>query len=161
MAEMNWEENPEISIAYQELDITCRKPTTEELVLAREIVSKSNFAELQIDDEGLKQIYAREQVLLNEYPDAIGFPVQVFKIGNCAFGGLGGEFFASTGLWLKANTTQQHYFTISMANGNCGYVPPAAAFEKGGYETWRSRTSYLEEQAATLIQEQVVRMINE
>jgi hypothetical protein len=69
--------------------------------------------------------------------------VQAIKIGRGRIGGLAGEFFAETGLWLKKQISETNYFTITLANGYTGYVPPAHEIELGGYETWRCRTSYL------------------
>ena len=159
MEQLQWEENPKLAVEYQELPISCRKPSSDELENAKKVVATSDYENLEVNDEGLKRIYAREQLLLNEYPATINFPVQAIKIGNGVIGGLAGEIFASTGLWLKANGKRAHYFTISMANGNCGYVPPPEEFEKGGYETWRSRTSYLEKNAATLLQNKLLQLI--
>ena len=156
--ELKWEENPKLAVEYQELPITSRKPNADELEKAKKIVANSNYENLEINIDGLKRIYAREQLLLNEYPETINFPIQAIRIGNTIIGGLAGEIFASTGLWLKGNCKQANYFTISMANGNCGYVPPPEEHEKGGYETWRSRTSYLEKNAATLIQNKLIEL---
>lgn len=159
LGQVIWEENPKLTVEYQELAINRRKSSTKELEDARKIVASSNYENLEINDEGLSRIYAREQLLLNEYPDIIHFPVQAIKIGSGVIGGLGGEIFASTGLSLKEKCNITNYFTISMANGNCGYVPPTEEFEKGGYETWRSRTSYLEENAITLIENKLLNLI--
>lgn len=160
LSKIEWEEEPLLSIAYEELLIKVRKPSSEELEKAKKIVTESNYENLDVNEEGLRSIYAREQVLLNELPDELPFPVQAIKIGNGIIGGLGGEIFAETGLWLKANSVIQNYFTIGLANGNCGYVPPAHEFELGGYETWRSRTSKLEEHAEEIIRNKQLELIN-
>ena len=39
--------------------------------------------------------------MLNEFADTIHFAIQALKIGDATIGGLGGEIFAETGLWLK------------------------------------------------------------
>jgi neutral ceramidase len=161
LSTFEWQTNPDLAIAYQEISLTTRKPNAEELITAKKVVATSNYESLVIDDGGLKKLYAREQVLLNEYPESISFPIQVFKIGKGTIGGLGGEIFAETGLNIKKHQLTDNYFTISMANGNCGYVPTAAAFENGGYETWRSRTSYLQKDAANILQETLLAMINQ
>jgi hypothetical protein len=107
----------------------------------------------------MQALYAREQIMLNEYPDTLDFPVQAIKIGEGVIGALGGEFFSETGLTLKKNAGFPHYFTITMANGYVGYVPPAHELEKGGYETWRCRTSCLEEKAESIIREKLLKFI--
>ena len=142
---IQWMSAPELSTEYIELDIEIRKPSQVELDAARELVSTTDYRSIkQVDTDNLERIYAREQVLLNEFADVISFPVQALKIGSLIIGGLGAEIFAETGLSLKRSCNKNKYFTISLANGNAGYIPPAHEFTKGGYETWRCRTSHLE-----------------
>ena len=140
---IEWETDPVLCVKYDELAVPVRKPTGEELEAAKEIIVTTDYEKVEANEDGLKRLYAREQVLLNEYPDIVAFPLQVIKIGSGFIGALGGEFFAETGLWLKENISQDKYFTITMANGYFGYVPPEHEIEAGGYETWRCRTSYL------------------
>lgn len=140
---IEWETDPLLSVRYEEIAVPVRKPTSYELESAKEIIATTDYEKVEANEDGLKRLYAREQVLLNEYPDIVALPLQAIKIGSGVIGGLGGEFFAETGLWLKENISQNKYFTITMANGYYGYVPPAHEIEQGGYETWRCRTSYL------------------
>lgn len=159
---IQWDANPAISSAYLEVETAIRKPSGPELNAAKEIVSGTDYRSIKnVDADILKRIYAREQVLLNEFPDVITFPVQAIKIGNGIIGGLGGEIFAATGLSLKSSAGDTPYFTISLANGNAGYVPPAHEFEKGGYETWRCRTSHLEHNAESKIRNILASFIEE
>jgi hypothetical protein len=159
---LQWETDPELSSRYVEIDVPVRKPSATELEDAKKIVADSDYRAIRIvDAENLKKIYAREQVLLNEFPDMISFPVQAIKIGNCFIGGLGGEIFAETGLSLKRLKNERKYFTISLANGNAGYIPPAREFELGGYETWRCRTSHLAENAEGMIRNTLKQLIEE
>lgn len=139
----DWQINPALSAQYTEVVTGVRKPSADELEAAKEIVAESYYENIQqVDRDALRRVYAREQVLLNEYPDTNVFPVQALQIGDVQIGALGAEFFAETGLKLKQNRSS--YFTITMANGYIGYVPPAHEIERGGYETWRCRTSFLE-----------------
>lgn len=155
---IEWETNPFLSARYEEIAVPVRKPSSQELESAKEVIMTSDFEKVEANKEGLKRLYAREQVLLNEYPDAVLFPLQAIRIGSGIIGGLGGEFFAETGLWLKEKAGTK-YFTITMANGYFGYVPPTHDIEKGGYETWRCRSSFLNSESEirnkllTLIQE--------
>jgi neutral ceramidase len=160
LSEIEWEKDPLLSIAYEELLIKVRKPSIQETETAKKIITESNYEKLEVNEEGLRSLYAREQVLLNELPDELSFPMQTIKIGSGIIGGLGGEIFAETGLWLKSNSPIKNYFTIGLANGNCGYVPPAHEFELGGYETWRSRTSKLVENAEEIIRNKQLELIN-
>jgi neutral ceramidase len=107
----------------------------------------------------MTKIYAREQSLLNEYPDVSVSKVQALKIGNLIIGALGGEFFAETGLWLKENIKGCNYFSIGLANSYDGYIVPAHEIEKGGYETWRARSSYLETGAESKIKKELLNLV--
>lgn len=159
---VEWENDASLSVQYAELSVNIRRPTTKELNIARNLTSETRYDHLVMkesshtgNEDAFRRIYAREQVLLNEYPDTILFPIQVIKIGEGIIGGLGGEFFAETGLWLKENNKVKNYFTICLANGYTGYVPPAHEFDLGGYETWRCRSSYLEKDAENIIRNEL------
>ncbi|HRN55196.1 MAG TPA: hypothetical protein PLL71_02020, partial [Agriterribacter sp.] len=73
-------------------------------------------------------------------------------------GALGGEFIAETGLSLKRSANTNKYFTITMANGYIGYVPPAHEIEKGGYETWRCRSSHVKEDGEGIVRKALYEM---
>lgn len=145
---ITWQTNPSLSVLYHELPVGTRKPTPAEVIAAQKIVAESAYENFNPNGENaLSQLFAREQVLLNTYPDTILFPLQVIQIGNAMIGALGGEFFAETGMALKESSSAPHYFTITLANGFVGYVPPAHEMGRGGYEAWRCRTSFLVEDA--------------
>ncbi len=154
-----WDENPSLQIEYNEIEVVVSKPTLAELDAAKEIVQQNDYGTLTIDESGIRSIYAREQLLLNEYPDTSITKVQAIGIGKLIIGTLGGEFFAETGLWLKANMKGLNYFTISFANSYDGYVAPAHEFERGGYETWRARSSYLKAGSEEIIRNELLKLL--
>ncbi|WP_262245750.1 hypothetical protein [Parapedobacter soli] len=148
LSDMHWEEAPVLEANYTDLLIGTRKPTAAELTTAERIVSETDYENITFGEPNFfKQVYAREQVLLSKFADERLFPIQGFRIGSGAIGALGGEFFSETGLNLKARWPDEKYFTVCLANDYVGYVPPAHELEKGGYECWRCRTSYLVENA--------------
>jgi len=158
--EIIWENNPVLAALYDTVTVATRKPAAAELEHAKQRVAQTAYENIEVNEEGLKSIYAREQVLLNEYPDQLGCQVQALRIGAGVIGGLAGEFFAGTGLWLKAQSPVR-YFTISLANGNVGYVPPAHEMVQGGYETWRCRISCLELAAEDIIRKRLLQLIQQ
>lgn len=85
----------------------------------------------------------------------------MIQLGNILIGGLAGEFFAETGLSLKQKSPVKNYFTIGLANGNRGYVPPEHEIRKGGYETWRCRASCLELNAEKIVREKLLKILNQ
>jgi neutral ceramidase len=158
---VEWDTDPALAVQYDEITLNLRKPSSDELAAAERIVIESSYENMQVNDDTLHRLYAREQVLLNDLPDVLEFPVQAIKIGKGIIGGMGGEIFAETGLWLKENSPAKAYFTIGLANGNAGYVPPQHELERGGYETWRSRTSKLEKGSEAIIKIRLLKLINE
>ena len=157
----DWENTPALKISYGQIEAGVQKPSMKELEAAKETIKASDYDVLATDESGMIKIYAREQVLLNNYPDPAVSTVQAFKIGNLKIGALGGEFFAETGLWLKEKMKGCNYFTITLANSYDGYIVPAHEIEMGGYETWRARSSYLEPGAENRIRIELLRLLNE
>ncbi|MEC3878583.1 hypothetical protein [Parapedobacter sp. 10938] len=161
LPEIHWEEAPVLEANYIDLLVGTRKPTAAELATAERIVSETDYESITFGEPNFfKQVYAREQVLLSGVPDEKLFPIQSFRIGSGAIGGLGGEFFSETGLQLKSVGPTDKYFTVCLANDYVGYVPPGQELEKGGYECWRCRTSYLaadaEEKIRSVLEQQLV-----
>jgi neutral ceramidase len=157
---VSWELNPALAVQFTELELGIRKPSATELAKATQIViDTENYNHLDLSPESMVKIYAREQVLLNEYPETSVSAIQAIKIGNLIIGALGGEFFAETGLWLKQQTADKNYFTICLANTYDGYILPSHEIEKGGYESWRARSSYLEVEAESKIRNELLGMI--
>lgn len=159
LSTISWEENPVLKVKYTDLSVDVRKPSAEELEKAKHIVENTDYETIVLDNEGYEQVYAREQVLLAEFPDEKMFPVQSFRIGDGVIGALGGELFSETGLALKRVFPDQKYFTICLANDYVGYVPPAHELQRGGYECWRCRTSHLEESAEEKIKEVLIEQL--
>jgi neutral ceramidase len=141
-----WEDQPRLAALLEDLSLRRRMPTEIELESARKIIAKGGLENLVPNAEGWVKLYAREQLLLAEFPTDLALPIQCFQVGEGRIGALPGEIFASTGLRIK-KTLDGPYFTISLANGNVGYIPPAKDLDMGGYETWRCRISNLSQEA--------------
>lgn len=132
-----------LGVASTELTVRVRKPTAAELERARGILRGRDRMALRTWPE----FYAREQILLADYPDELSLPLQVFRVGDVAIAQWPGEIFAVTGLDLKRRSPVKALFNISLANGWFGYIPPPGQHALGSYETWRGRTSPLETNA--------------
>jgi len=155
-----WSEHADLRIAYEEIALNIRKPSKEELDRSEKLLAEQGFENLSIDHHGLSMIYAREQLLLNEYPDTHTAAIQAIKIGNQLIGALGGEIFSETGLWLKAQFPNTNYFTICLANTYDGYVPPTKELARGGYETWRARSSFLDGHAEEKLRSTLKKLVD-
>ncbi len=124
-----------------ECEVTTRRPNQEEIAAARAFLGvRSDLASWQDN-------YAREQLLLAEWPANVSMPMQVFRIGGVSVAAWPGEIFAASGLELKQRSSHKPLFNVGLANGWYGYIPPPEQYRYGAYETWRMRTSPLETNA--------------
>jgi neutral ceramidase len=140
-----------LAALQSEVILGVRKPTPAEVELARAVV----------DAEGpvmksRQAIYARETVLLAGYPSQVSLILQAVRVGDLVVAAIPAEPFAEIGLELKRRSPFPATFTVSLANGYNGYLPTAEQHRLGGYETWRARSSYLEEEAAAKITETIL-----
>ncbi|SEJ73826.1 hypothetical protein SAMN05192553_11084 [Cyclobacterium xiamenense] len=158
---LRWESDPELSYRYEAVPVNRRLPDNAAIQQAKELVAAADFERLIPNPEGLPFLYAREQVLLAQFAKVATCPVQLFSIGSGRIGALAGEVFAETGLQIKRAKGGRPYFTIGLANGNLGYLPPARELERGGYETWRCRISNLDGEAEEVLRMKLINWISD
>jgi neutral ceramidase len=140
-----------------ELELGVRRPGSEELRRARQIVAAAKGPAMQTQPE----IYARETLLLADYPEKVPVLVQGLRIGDLGIGAIPCEVFVEIGLELKKKSALQPVFIVSLANGYNGYLPTVEHHRLGGYETWRARSSYLEVEAAPRIVDRLLTLLSE
>jgi len=144
---LSWETDANLEVLYQDISLNKRLISPDLLKESYAILAKTDYEAVTYTDE----------VLLESFPQQIFLPVQCFRIGHILLGGLGGEFFSASGKALKQES--DFYFSICLANDYVGYVPPANEFINGGYETWRCRSSFLEENAERRVVANMLSMI--
>jgi hypothetical protein len=146
--------------AETELPLKVRKPGEEDLARADEVLKTTPPGQDgQYSD--MRAAYARESVLLADYPDEVPVKLQVHRIGELSIATIPCEVFVEIGLELKRRTPFERHFTVSLANGYNGYLPTDEQHKLGGYETWRARSSYLETTAASKITSRLVSMLKQ
>ncbi len=155
-----WTNAAPVASAERDLALAVRKPGSADVDRARELLAKSPKNK---DGEYTERagIYARETVLMADYPAQVPVKLQAHRIGGLTIGAIPCEVFVEIGLELKATKPLGDHFTISLANGYNGYLPTAEHHALGGYETWRARSSYLETEAATKIAAELKTMLRE
>jgi hypothetical protein len=134
-----------------------RSTPKDEVERAKFILSQAKGMNL----EGVEQIYARETVMLNEYPPYIETLLQAIKIGELGIATSPCETFVETGLVIKAESPLKPTFTIELANDYGGYLPTAEHHALGGYETWRARSSFLEVEAEAKVRRELLKLLGE
>ncbi|MFO0906934.1 MAG: neutral/alkaline non-lysosomal ceramidase N-terminal domain-containing protein [Isosphaeraceae bacterium] len=140
-----------------ELQLGVRKPTAEEITRAESVVKRASGRALS----GLEEIYARETLLLQKYPDTVPVTIQALRVGEVGIVAIPCEVFVEIGLAIKQKSPLQPSFTIELANGYNGYLPTRAQHALGGYETWRARSSYLAVDAAEAIQTTAISLLEQ
>jgi neutral ceramidase len=144
-----------LAMVESETPLAVRRPSAERLAWARELWAKASAKEKQTRPE----IYARETILLGEYPATVRLKLQALRIGDLGIAAAPCEVFAETGLAIKRESALRPTFTIELANGYSGYLPTPRQHEWGGYETWPARSSLLEVQAETKIRAELLRLL--
>jgi neutral ceramidase len=137
-----------------EMRLGVRKAPQVDLQRAESILSATSFVL-----SSPQEIYARETVLLKDYPDDVDLVLQALRVGDVGIAAIPCEVFVEIGLDLKKHSPFKPSFTISLANGYNGYLPTVEHFQLGGYETWRARSSYLETNAAPKIYDAVLGLL--
>ena len=144
-----------ISTAETEVEMGVRRPSPEEVAAAKQ----------KLEDAGpgpysdSKVVYARETVLLNDYPAHVSAKLQAFRIGDLGIVSSPCETFVETGLAIKKDSPLPKTFCIELANGYNGYLPTPEHHNLGGYETWRARSSYVNPTAEPLVRETLIGLL--
>ncbi len=145
---LKWQDRIELGGSIEELEFTTRQPSSREIELAKQMLEKEG----PMPPGGYKKretIYARETVLLPaEIGPRVKTIVQALKVGNLGIATMPGEAFVELGMAVKQASPFQNTMLIELANDYRGYIPTEEAFAVGGYETWRAKSSYLEQKAA-------------
>jgi neutral ceramidase len=134
-----------LAMVEKEIELGVRKPPADDLAKAKEILARSKALKT------MPEVYARETVLMAEYPDKVALKLQALRIGELGIVAIPCETFVEIGLEIKKKSPLKPTFTIELANGYNGYLPTPEQHKLGGYETWRARSSYLEVDASTKI----------
>lgn len=140
-----------------ELELGVRLPSTDDLAKAKATLAAAGPGPYGKTEE----IYARETVLLSEYPARVKSIVQALRIGELGIVGIPCETFVETGLAIKEASPLRPTFCISLANGYNGYLPTPEHHGWGGYETWRARSSYLAVDAEPEIRSAALKLLDE
>jgi hypothetical protein len=142
-----------LAMEQREIRLAVRKPSDVEIARADQIVERSKQGM-----RGMETVYARETLFIKDYPEQVPVILQTVKVGDLGIAALPCEVFAEIGLEIKRKSPFKPTFTIELANGHNGYLPTSGQHELGGYETWRSRASYLEVNASPKIVEQILEL---
>ena len=147
----------DVTLAMQEteLELAVRRPDAARLAWAKQVLANPNGPH----PHRWSKIYAQEALHLSEYPATERIKLQAIRLGDIGIAAAPCEVFAETGLAIKQQSPLAHTFTIELANGYGGYLPPAEQHELGGYETWPARSSFLEVEAEAKIRTELLSLL--
>ena len=145
----------DLAAKQREITVGVRKPSQDEVKRAKQIMAGVSGPVMQTRDE----IYARETVLMDEFPAHKKLVIQALRIGDLAITAIPAEVFVEIGLEIKQRSPFKPTFSISLANGYNGYLPTPEHHQLGGYETWRARSSYMEENASVKITDTILELL--
>ena len=144
-----------IVMEEKKMTLDVRLPDDEELARAKKLME--TFAGRK--PKSNTEVYAREAVLLRQMKPTRELKLQALRLGDLGIAAIPNEVFAATGLDIKRQSPLKQTFTIELANGCEGYIPPPDQHALGGYTTWRARTSCLEVNAEPKIRAGVVELL--
>ena len=153
------EHRRDVSLAMREtqIELGVRRPDDARLAWARQMLDAPRTEH----PHNWTATYAREAMNLADYPPTVKLKLQAIRIGDLAVAAAPCEVFAETGLAIKRGSPHQATFTIELANGYGGYLPPREQHELGGYETWPARSSYLEVDAEQDIRQALLGLLRD
>ena len=150
LASIRYSDTVELGASQEWLTLNVRLPTADEVQTARKLLGNAPLLNVPRDKQfrEMPLVYARETVIMAEtFPKQEQAPVQALRIGDVGLCAFAGEPFVELGLEVRKKSPFRQNFLLGLSNHHIGYLPTAAAFEQGGYETWRAKTSYLEKEA--------------
>lgn len=157
IAKMKFADWVPVSMIEQKAKIGVRKGTPEQVAKAKQRLAELEKAGKEVSS--IEDAYALSTVKLADWPDQKELTLQVIRLGDCAIAFLPNEAYSFTGTELRRFSPAGMTFTVGLANGYAGYLPTPEQFELGGYTTWRTMSSFCEEQAEPKIRGQLQSMI--
>ncbi len=155
-SQIKYQQDAPLAMREAMLTLQRRVPSAERLAWAKKIAAKIGDRR----PKGWPEVYALEQIELAAEPQR-ELKLQALRIGDVAIAAIPDEVFAITGLKLKLQSPLQNTFTIELANGADGYIPPPEQHKLGGYTTWAARTAGLEVEAEPKIVATVLTLLEE
>jgi len=90
----------------------------------------------------MERVFAKERLLLLDYPDAIEMPMLAWRIGDWAMATFTGQMFAQCALDLRYASPFETTAIVELANGWGGYVGRRMDYLLEGYEMQLARSSF-------------------
>ncbi len=160
---------PQLSCRSKFIEIKIRKPTSEQVKWAEEVVSNPPVIvgdvtafDLAKGSSMVDYFYAGGMLFIaREHGEYESLELQALSLGDVVFLGIPGEPFVEVGQAIKHGSRFKLTGVASLANGASGYIPTQIAFSQGGYEPRLARSSKLEESADDKIAKAAIDLLDE
>lgn len=156
LPDIHYQSDVNLSMLESEVELSIRRPDDKRVAWARAVLTNPDGPHAH----RWSKIYAQEALHLAEFESTRKIKLQTIRIGSIGIAAAPSEVFAETGLAIKEHSPLPHTFTIELANGYSGYLPPAEQHALGGYETWPARSSFLEIDAEAKIRSELLRLLD-
>jgi len=147
-----------VAMLQREVELAYRKPTAEQLDLARKILAMPKEEAEKLPSHGLS--YAHRIMGAAERPEKVAVLVQALRIGDQAIVTMPFEAFVEIGLEIKKKSPFPRTFMIELANGANGYLPTPRQHALGGYETWLG-SNHVQLDASEILTRHLLEMLKE
>jgi neutral ceramidase len=144
-----------LGAASRELVLAVRKPDEAQLDYARKVLAKPKEEKPRHVHE---RAYAERVLQLDRSPNEVSVMLQAFRVGDLGIAAIPFEVFTESGLAIKKQSPFPRTFTIELANGSYGYLPPPRQHALGGYETWMG-TNRVEVEASDKIERTILELL--
>lgn len=155
---IQYQDSADLNASIEELEFAVRLPSAADVEAARKTLAGGTAERRDYTDR--RQIYARETLLLADYPKTVKTFVQALRIGSLGIATYPGEAFVELGLEVKQKSPFKPTYLVELANDYRGYLPTVEGMEQGGYETWRAKSSYLEKNTAPRMVSSALKQLN-
>jgi len=154
----SYDENPLVAMRQREVELTYRNMSVEEIAHALRLLELPKKEQGTLHGKAVQ--YANATVQYSEPDKKESVIIQAIRIGDQAIVSLPFEVLVEIGLEIKEKSPFPDTFTISLANGGYGYLPPPHQHELGGYETWIG-TSKFEKESSVILTKALLEMLGE
>lgn len=152
--------NPLVAMKQRSVSLKYRSMREDEVERALRLLEMTQKERDGLDLHQKFTEYANATLRYSEPNKTEEVLIQAIRIGDQAIVSLPFEVLVEIGLELKKKSPFPHTFTISLANGGYGYLPPPNQFDLGGYETWIG-TCRFERDSSVILVKHLLEMLEE
>ena len=153
-------QTPLIATRQREVTLQYREPSQTELEKALELMKLTAKQRNEINSRTSGMASNTIKYASPEMPESEEVLIQAIRIGDQAVLSMPFEVLVEIGLELKEKSPFPHTFTIELANGGYGYLPPPNQHKLGGYETWLGTARFAED-SSVILTKHLLEMLDE